>query len=231
MPDTPLPIGNLPVAPSINPNAAFALQQDVGSGQETFQAPFSMLQSNNGSTRVSTNYTSMGERWIFVTDVTTAPVPRTVTLSTNDFNARAVITIKDETNTAASNNIIIVSQGGEIINNGPTSINITSNGGSVTLVSDGTVWETIRPDDSGGTTLEIILEDTSMGPVTSTLPAASAVPFRAFDVKDRSGNAGTNNITVDVSGGGNIDGDPTVLITADYGIGRFYSDGTQWFTR
>jgi hypothetical protein len=62
------------------------------------------------------------------------------------------------------------------------------------------------------------------------LPAAADDPHRVYYVKDATGDAGTNNVTVQVTGGGNIDGAPTVLITANYGVGRFISNGAQWFT-
>lgn len=226
-----LPIGGLPVAGSLNANAAFAIQQDLGSGQTTYQVPFSMVQTASTSLRVATNYTTAGERWIFVTDVSTAPIPRTITLSTVDYTAKAVITIKDETNSASTNNILIITQAGQTINNGPTSVNITSDGGSVTLVSDGTTWESIIPDESGsgGGAIWIPI-DTTSAPQSYSLPAASGVPNQQYFVKDVNGNAGTFAITVSVTGAGNIDGSSSIIINANYGIGRFFSNGTQWYT-
>lgn len=226
-----LPIGGLPVAGSINANAAFAVQQDLGSGQTTYQVPFSLVQTGSISLRVATNYTTAGERWIFVTDVSTAPTPRTITLSTVDYTAKAVITIKDETNTAATNNILIITQAGQTINNGPSSVDITSNGGSITLVSDGTTWESIIPDDTGsGGGAHTVYLSTAGGPQTYSLPSPVSWANKQFNVKDSSGNATANQITVDVTGGGNIDGSPNIIINVNYGIGRFSSNGTQWFT-
>lgn len=223
-----LKISQLPAAPSIDANGELALAQDVGAGLTTYRASVSQLQQNSNSLRVATNYTSAGERYIFVTDVTTAPTPRTITLSTVDFNAQHVITVKDETNTAAANNIVVVTQGGETINNGGTSIDITSNGGSFTLVSDGVTWESIIPDDSIDTTFVPI--NTGGGPVTHSLPDPSSQADKMFLVKDITGNAGTNNITVDVTGGANIDGSASILINANYGVLRAWCDGTQYYT-
>lgn len=65
---------------------------------------------------------------------------------------------------------------------------------------------------------------------TVTLPAASTMSGKQITVKDESGNAGTNHITVQVAAAGTIDGASTNVISANYGVGRYYSNGTQWFT-
>ncbi len=65
---------------------------------------------------------------------------------------------------------------------------------------------------------------------TITLPAAANVSGMEVIVKDESGGAGTNNISVVVSGGGNIDASATYTIATNYGKVRMYSNGTQWFT-
>lgn len=63
-----------------------------------------------------------------------------------------------------------------------------------------------------------------------TLPtAASATTGRIYVVKDESGGAGTNNITVDVSGGGLIDGVATQVININYGSLQLYTNGINWF--
>jgi parallel beta-helix repeat protein len=65
-----------------------------------------------------------------------------------------------------------------------------------------------------------------------TLPAASAVPGRVFVVKDESGGANTHNITVKATSG-TLDGVAAatgVAITANYGVARWYSNGTNWFS-
>lgn len=67
---------------------------------------------------------------------------------------------------------------------------------------------------------------------TITLPAASAVPAgKTFIVKDESGGAGTNNITVQRAGSDTIDGATTKVVNTNYGSVRLYSDGvSKWFT-
>lgn len=73
--------------------------------------------------------------------------------------------------------------------------------------------------------------DTS-SPVTITLPAQLAPDNigQIYVVKDQSGGALINNITIEVSGGANIDGNPTVAINTNYGSLSFYCNGAQWFT-
>lgn len=67
---------------------------------------------------------------------------------------------------------------------------------------------------------------------TITLPAASAYPAGAMlIVKDESGAAATNNITVQRAGSDAIDGATTKVISANYGSIRLYSNGsTAWFS-
>ena len=68
---------------------------------------------------------------------------------------------------------------------------------------------------------------------TITLASADCVAGRIVIIKDESGSAGTNNITVATEGAQAIDGitdDTSVKITANYGVLRLYSNGTNWFT-
>lgn len=66
-----------------------------------------------------------------------------------------------------------------------------------------------------------------------TLPsAATSGAGKQFVVKDESGAAGTNNITVK-SASGTLDGVAAatgVAIATNYGVSRWYSDGTNWFS-
>ncbi len=71
-----------------------------------------------------------------------------------------------------------------------------------------------------------MLIDTSVSAMTVVLPL---IPTRGdvYQVKDRTGNAGANNITV--SGNGiNIDGAPTYPINTNYGKATFVFNGTAW---
>ena len=68
------------------------------------------------------------------------------------------------------------------------------------------------------------------GTVTVTLPAAEVRKGRHYTVKDESGAAATNNITVATEGAETIDGAVTGTIADNYGSVTYYSDGTNWFT-
>ena len=65
---------------------------------------------------------------------------------------------------------------------------------------------------------------------TITLTTASVADGRTYIIKDESGAAGTNNITIATQAAQTIDGASTVVITVDHGVLRVYSDGTNWFT-
>jgi len=68
------------------------------------------------------------------------------------------------------------------------------------------------------------------GVVTITLPTAEVRAGRLFTIKDESGNAFVNNITIATEGSETIDGSTTKVIDEDYGAKHFYSDGSNWFT-
>ena len=72
-----------------------------------------------------------------------------------------------------------------------------------------------------------ILVDSSGGPITITLLAASLTTGRVVVVKDK-GSAGTNNITVQAASG-NIDGGASQAIRSNYGAYRVTSDGSDYF--
>ena len=64
---------------------------------------------------------------------------------------------------------------------------------------------------------------------TMNLPSGTATD-KIFIIKDTSGNAGTDNITVATAGTELIDGAATAVINANYGVLRVYFDGTNYFT-
>jgi hypothetical protein len=65
---------------------------------------------------------------------------------------------------------------------------------------------------------------------TITISTADITAGRQFIVKDESGAAGTNNITIGTAGAENIDGAATAVISTNYGSVSIYSDGTNLFT-
>ena len=64
---------------------------------------------------------------------------------------------------------------------------------------------------------------------TVTIQTSDIVAGRIFIIKDESGAAGTNNITIATQAGEMIDGMATVAITGNYGAVRLYSDGSDLF--
>ncbi|MCH8224874.1 MAG: hypothetical protein IIC97_03290 [Chloroflexi bacterium] len=68
------------------------------------------------------------------------------------------------------------------------------------------------------------------GTVTITLPTSQLRAGRLYTIKDESGAAATNNITVATEGAETIDGSATDTINQDYGAKAYYSDGSNWFT-
>ena len=73
----------------------------------------------------------------------------------------------------------------------------------------------------------VILVNTSGGPVTITLPTPTN--GRVLKVKDSTGNAGTNNITIVPFASELIDGASSKVINFNYGSVNLVSDGTNWF--
>ena len=68
-------------------------------------------------------------------------------------------------------------------------------------------------------------------PRTVTISTADIVNMsgNTITVKDQSGAAGMNSITVATEGSETIDGQTTVVISTNYGYVRLYSDGTNLF--
>ncbi len=69
---------------------------------------------------------------------------------------------------------------------------------------------------------------TSSGTVTVTLPSAVTYSGRFLTIKDASGTAGTNLITIACSLGQTIDGASNKVISTNYGVFRLISNGTNW---
>lgn len=65
-------------------------------------------------------------------------------------------------------------------------------------------------------------------PRTLTLPTAVGVTGQEYVVKDETGGAGSNNITIQCSGAETIDGQATQKIIVAYGVIGVISNGTNW---
>lgn len=73
----------------------------------------------------------------------------------------------------------------------------------------------------------IIRTDTSGGALTVTLPASHTAGDIVV-IKDVTGSAETNNVTVDPSDADTIDGASTFVLTVNYQAATFVSNGTNW---
>ena len=70
--------------------------------------------------------------------------------------------------------------------------------------------------------------DCSGGAVTVNLPAVAGEVDRVLVIKDHSGDAAANNITVDGNGAETIDGALTATIVTNYGAITLHCDGVEW---
>ena len=71
--------------------------------------------------------------------------------------------------------------------------------------------------------------DTTSGAVTINMPTITSGYKRVFNLSDAVGNAGTNNITIQASGGNTISGTGTNVITTNYGSVKLVSDcNNKW---
>ena len=65
---------------------------------------------------------------------------------------------------------------------------------------------------------------------TVSLGEGSTTAAFILTVKDESGGAAANNVTITTEGAELIDGAATAVINTNYGVVRVYSNGTNWFT-
>jgi hypothetical protein len=113
-----------------------------------------------------------------------------------------------------------------------TGITITNGAGSITIASSGSSTLTYT---NVNTTPYVVLAtdeylgvDSSGGPITVQLPNAPAVG-RVFIVKDRTGSAFANNITITTVGGAVlIDGSPSFVMNTAYESAEVLFDGTTY---
>ncbi|NJO62539.1 MAG: hypothetical protein HC836_31225 [Richelia sp. RM2_1_2] len=74
-----------------------------------------------------------------------------------------------------------------------------------------------------------VFANTSSSAVTITIRTVDTVSGRELVIKDYSGNATTNNITIATEGSELIDGSATASINANWGAISLVSDGVNWF--
>ena len=89
-------------------------------------------------------------------------------------------------------------------------------------VTDSTPCYAALPGD------QVILVDCSGGPVSICLPAGHS-SGKFYEIKDMSGDAATNNITIGSADGDLVELALTFVMNTDYQAVTVISDGTDWF--
>jgi hypothetical protein len=131
------------------------------------------------------------------------------------------------TGTLIQNSVAILSDAGAL--SGLTSLSVT---GPTTLNG-----AQIYKRTATAISYTVLITDMYVGvtstaaPRTISLPNVGVTAGQVFTVKDESGGAATNNITVDVNGGvKTIDGAASQAINGNYDGYNFIYDGTNYFT-
>ena len=74
----------------------------------------------------------------------------------------------------------------------------------------------------------VAVTDTTVARTITLSNAVSSIASKVIIVKDESGNAGINYITIDTEGSQTIDGQSSIQLQANYNSVSLYSDGTNW---
>jgi hypothetical protein len=82
--------------------------------------------------------------------------------------------------------------------------------------------------DSGATKDTAIMVDTVGGAYVITVPTSSGIAGRTLIIKDATGHAGANNLSINRTFPGVIDGVTTYVLATDHSSVILVSDGTNW---
>jgi hypothetical protein len=104
--------------------------------------------------------------------------------------------------------------------------------GSLNVLSDVRLKRAVVSGSATSSYQTIIGVNDTSSPWTITLATSAMVDGRIYIIKDESGAAGTNAITVtaQVPGTNKIDGASSKTINTNYGVLRLYSSSDNWFT-
>lgn len=87
--------------------------------------------------------------------------------------------------------------------------------------------DTLTTDTTLTTAHNIVLVDTSAGPITLTLPDAATYAGPGYTIKNIAASA--NAVTIDGTGPQTIDETPTRILAMQYDAVEVMSDGTEWW--
>lgn len=156
--------------------------------------------------------------------------------TTNNLNATRSVRFVNQGGTLAGANDIgsIYQVGGNLYYNNNAGVPVQITNGAIvnSTVTNNYVYSetavasntTIAPSDS----FALLSVNTSSVAITITLPAASGVSTgRLYVIKDKSGNAGTHNITIKAAGSDTVDGAATFVMTGGFQAVYVFSDGSS----
>jgi len=148
------------------------------------------------------------------------------TLNSRDVTLNSVCQVKATTqSTSTTTGSLIVSGGMGVASNVFIGGTMSVAGGNIAKVTSKAFADTPY---TALTTDSFILIDTSGGAFTLNLPTA-VNNQNIYYIKDKTGNAGTNNITIDGNGTETIDGALTAVISTNYASVSIFSNGANWF--
>ena len=128
---------------------------------------------------------------------------------------------------------VISSTGQTTLVNGTQVMSATSTG--VSVAQAGPMTATSTPVTNAMSPYTVLSTDlvlmcaTSGGAIAVVLPTAASSANRVIRVVDASGSAASNNVTITVSGGGNISGSASYVINSAYGAVGLMTNGSTWF--
>ena len=177
-----------------------------------------IINSNSGTTMTCSNcYLASGTA--ASVDCSGNSATMTVVNTTiNTSNANAIFRSAGATPTIRFGNISFIGTS-SVIDSTLIQVPIVSTNDAVVLKTPGAYPYTTIPQDG------VILVDTSSA--RTITPLASPTTGQMHRIKDNTGSAGSNNITITPSGK-NIDGVASFVIATNYGSADIVYNGTQW---
>jgi len=91
-----------------------------------------------------------------------------------------------------------------------------------------TVVTTVNTNYTANGIDEIILVNSTGGPITITIPGVH-VTGKRYIVKDRNGTAATNNITIVSGDSDTFDGSSNIVLNVTKQSAMIHSDGSVWY--
>ncbi len=215
--------------------ATFTVEVISGAQTGNYTLTIPVLSANDTIVTLGTSQTISGAKTfssVITSTVTTGTAPFTVSSTTqvSNLNASQVGGKSITGSGAAIPTGPTSSTSGDIVTFTGTSGQIADSGVALTAVST-VSYHSVTSSSYSATATDRIIGVNFAGAVAITLiSAASVAAGTVVTVKDESGSAATNNITVSPQGGQTIEGAASQVLNANYDVRRMYSNGsTKWF--